>query len=127
MERFYYDQETVWFYSSVDHGDRIPRSAIELEEDEYRSLIAGMQEAKSVVVMQAGRPVLVDRAETPRAVVLEREARRLLASSDLVVLRSYESGEPVPSAWVAYREQLRALVRGEPDAVKAGLPLPPGF
>lgn len=126
MEVFYYDPETGWFFSSVDHGDGVPGSAIELAEDEYRALSAGLQGGK-VVVMKDGRPVLVDRPETPREVVLEREARRLLASSDLIVLRSYESGEPVPTAWVEYREQLRALVRGDPEAVKSGLPPSPGF
>lgn len=31
----------------------------------------------------------------------------LLQSCDLVVIRSYESGVPVPTEWVAYRQALR--------------------
>lgn len=38
------------------------------------------------------------------------EARRLLAESDVTVLRCYEAGEPVPQAWVDYRAALRLAV-----------------
>lgn len=41
------------------------------------------------------------------AVELRRERDRLLAESDWVVTRSVETGNPVPAAWVAYRQALR--------------------
>lgn len=42
-----------------------------------------------------------------------REARNgLLRESDIIVLKSYEEGVPVPASWVNYRQQLRDLMEG---------------
>lgn len=40
---------------------------------------------------------------------LRRERDRLLAESDWLVIRSIESGQPMPSEWAAYRQALRNL------------------
>lgn len=42
-------------------------------------------------------------------------ARRtsLLSGTDWIVVRSYESGEPVPAAWVSYRQALRDITAQE--------------
>lgn len=40
---------------------------------------------------------------------IRAECVRLLASSDYKVLKAYESGVPVPPAWVVYRQELRDL------------------
>ncbi len=37
------------------------------------------------------------------------ERDRRLAETDWIVARAYERGEPVPEAWVAYRQALRDL------------------
>jgi len=37
------------------------------------------------------------------------ERDRRLAETDWVVVRAYERGEPVPEAWVTYRQALRDL------------------
>lgn len=50
-------------------------------------------------------------APSPTTAALARDARverdRRLAACDWVVARATERGEPVPAAWVAYREALR--------------------
>ena len=38
---------------------------------------------------------------------LRAERDRRLAETDWIVARAYERGEPVPEAWVAYRQALR--------------------
>ncbi len=40
---------------------------------------------------------------------LRAERDRRLAETDWIVARAYERGEPVPEAWVAYRQTLRDL------------------
>lgn len=37
------------------------------------------------------------------------QRNRLLQSCDLVVIRSYESGIPVPTDWIEYRQALRDI------------------
>lgn len=46
---------------------------------------------------------------------LKIDAQAALQKSDIVVLRAYEAGEPVPAEWINYRAALRSAVRGEID------------
>ena len=126
-ESLFYDPISGWFFSSVDHGDKIPSSAIEISRDQHVVLAEGVQNGKVIVVGEDGALALEDRPVTAPEVVLPTTARRLLATSDVVVLRAYERSEPVPSAWVKYRDQLRAVVRGEPGAISAGIPPVPDY
>lgn len=55
------------------------------------------------------------------------DARSALNESDVTVLRCYEDGIALPSAWVAYRKALRAIVSTTSgDATKA-LPTKPPY
>lgn len=56
-------------------------------------------------------------------------ARRenLLRESDWVVLRSLESGEPVPMDWLAYRQGLRNAPAQPGWPVSIDWPMPPGM
>ena len=58
---------------------------------------------------------------------LVAEAAELLAKSDLVVVRCYERGQKIPKAWAAYRETLRHIVRGDPEAISSGIPDRPDY
>ena len=126
-EVLFYDPVSGWFFSSVDHGDKIPSSAVEVSRELHAELAEGLRLGKVIVVGDDGVPTLADRQATPPEVVLPTTARSLLAASDLVVLRAYERSEPVPSAWVEYRDKLRAVVRGEPGAISAGIPPAPDY
>ena len=52
----------------------------------------------------------------------ERDSR--LAASDWVRLRAADLGEPVPPAWIEYRQALRD-VTGQPDPLNISWPAPP--
>ena len=58
---------------------------------------------------------------------LAADAAVLLANSDLVVVRCYERGQKIPKPWAAYREQLRQIVRRDPDAINRGIPERPAY
>ena len=73
------------------------------------------------------RPALSD---AERAVVegkkLKTAAQAALDSSDLTVLRCYEYGVAVPADWVTYRQDLRDIKYGRPNA-KTSLPATPAY
>lgn len=48
-------------------------------------------------------------------VTIRAECLRLLAESDFKVLKAYEAGNPVPEAWVTYRQALRDLYNNVND------------
>lgn len=72
-------------------------------------------------------PPSPDVVQARMAEVLAADSADLLAKSDIVVLRCYEAGKPIPEAWVSYREMLRQVVRGDASAVKAGIPDRPDY
>lgn len=45
------------------------------------------------------------------------QAQAALDASDRTVWRCYEADIPVPESWRAYRQALRAVIRGESDAL----------
>ena len=51
-------------------------------------------------------------------------AQQMLAKSDIVMIRQYEEGCPPPTAWVAYRQQLRAYID---SGATLTLPTPPPY
>ena len=55
------------------------------------------------------------------------QANELLAKSDLVVMRCFERSKKLPASWVAYREKLRQIVRGDAEAISSGIPDRPAF
>lgn len=62
--------------------------------------------------------------------VLQEEASSELGESDIIVIRCYERGLPVPAEWVDYREALRVIKRTPDGDSSVGLPakpLPPDF
>lgn len=63
----------------------------------------------------APEPELETVSETPEEVAARVRARRdvLLRASDWIVAKSYEAGEPVPEAWVSYRQALRDITAQE--------------
>ncbi|MDP9651700.1 hypothetical protein [Paraburkholderia caledonica] len=50
-----------------------------------------------------------------------------LTQSDKTILRCYESGIPVPAAWVRYRKSLRAIVGADSGDATAPLPTVPEY
>jgi hypothetical protein len=52
------------------------------------------------------------------------ERNQLLRSSDWIVTRATERGEPVPAEWVAYRQALRDIT-GQPDPLAIIWPTAP--
>lgn len=61
---------------------------------------------------------------------IQIQTHKDLYSSDIVVLRCYENGIPVPTAWVKYRNELRAILKienGDPTTVLPTKPEPPTY
>lgn len=69
-------------------------------------------------------PPAQDRLNADRWVVVRRQRDSLLAASDWVPLRAMERGEPMPQAWVDYRQALRDLTNSA-DPFQVVFPTPP--
>lgn len=107
-----YSKSTGGFYDPVIHSS-IPEDAVEVSENDYRRLMSAQSVGKRIAPDSKGRPVAVD-APAPSAEevqkALQDAAKSELQSSDIVVLKAYEDGKPVPKEWVAYRRKLRDVV-----------------
>ena len=57
---------------------------------------------------------------------LQSQASALLAASDRTIIRCYENGVVVPSAWAMYRTELRAIASGT-NANATELPVRPTY
>lgn len=68
-----------------------------------------------------------EKAAAISAHLLAVQANELLAKSDLVVMRCFERSKKLPASWVAYREKLRQIVRGDADAISSGIPDRPDY
>ena len=126
---YHYSPSTGGFFHPEVHAE-IPEDAIQISESDHANLMAGQASGQCIVPGEGGRPVLA--CPPPPTVTelhdkLSDDATVLLASSDLVVMRCYELGKKIPKSWVAYREELRQIVRRDPDAINRGIPERPAY
>lgn len=120
------------FYDEQLHGEKntegsqIPAGAIEITEQQWRDFIdhAGLRrwDGSDVVAFQPPGPT-----EAELWSVLRAERDRLLGESDWVILRNLETAEPVPPAWLAYRQALRDLPADTVDPANPVWPQPPAL
>lgn len=64
-------------------------------------------------------------AEAAAWASLRAERDRLIAATDWMVLRNLETSEPVPQAWLNYRQTLRDLPITTADPINPAWPEPP--
>lgn len=55
---YFYDKETNGFY--IDDFHEIPKGAIEITDETYRTLLGGQAAGKQIIANKQGNPVLVD-------------------------------------------------------------------
>lgn len=116
----------LWSPSARAFFDRefnreIPDDVIEMWPGEHAALLAEQDAGKVIVPGEDGRPVAVDPVVTPeqRAAHARGERDARLRACDWMTLRALERGEPMPSAWAAYRQALRDVPAqsGFPDVI----------
>lgn len=56
----YFSALTLAFYDSAVHGSNIPEDAVEITDEEYKSLISGQALGKQITADEDGLPVLID-------------------------------------------------------------------
>ena len=110
----YYSKTTNGFYHEEITPAR-PADAVAITAEEHRALLRGQAEGRVLTADADGKPVLVASqagAEEERR-RLVNEARERLRESDVWVIRLLETGAAAPPEVRAYREQLRAVARGD--------------
>jgi len=55
-----YSKLTSGFYTKEIHGGNIPADAVEITQEEYRSLLAGQAAGKRISADADGKPILTD-------------------------------------------------------------------
>lgn len=118
MKRFYSPGRNAFFDLEL-HGDQIPDDAIEISDACYEGLMLAQSKGAFIIPGDGGYPVAGEGpAASPaeRLAALHASALNALGRSDVTVLRSYESGVPVPPVVIAYRQALRDLINSnDPD------------
>ncbi|WP_417585154.1 phage tail assembly chaperone [Pelagibacterium sp.] len=105
---------------------------VEISEAQYRDALEGMLQGKFVSISDGFTvelPPEPDPAQEPEPPTMEdlwlwlRSARnQRLTASDWVILRNLETSEPVPQAWLDYRQALRDLPDNTIDPVDPDWP-----
>lgn len=119
----YYSKTTNGFYHE-ELTPTLPSDAVAITEEVHQALLAGQAEGRVLTSDANGHPLLVvvERSAEELRQQLLSAARLRLTASDIVVLRLVEHGLAVPENYRAYREALRAVLRGE----QTTLPTEPG-
>ena len=116
MNGTYFDPVGLGFYPEDSFpANKRPAGCVYLtkeeEEDFFENQLIGLKE---VAVGPGGKPIAVD----PPPPSVEEKAKRarasrdaLLANTDWVVIKSLETGQPVPPEWATYRQALRDITK----------------
>lgn len=125
---YLYSKKENGFYHTDVHGKDVPDDAVPISDAKHRALMEAQSTNKEIVGGDDGFPVSVaipiSEKDAIDAVTVERSNR--LRASDVVVLRAYEAGEPVPEAWVKYRQALRDIPTQNGYPFKVTWPKEPG-
>lgn len=125
MNKFF-SLSTLGFYAAEFHADYIaagtwPVDAVEVDAATETKLRAAIGRRDTITRDGDGwkfSPHVPDASELFAA--LQSQAIVALTKSDITVIRCAESNTPVPAAWAAYRQALRAIVGGvHADALPA--------
>lgn len=108
----YFSASTGGFYDSEIHGKAIPKGAVEIDAEQHAALLAAQADGKIIAADAQGNPIAIARpAPTAEEIIAAARRKRdaLLAASDWVVTRAFETGTSVPAEWAEYRQALRDI------------------
>ncbi|MBU9203141.1 hypothetical protein KTD31_17430 [Burkholderia multivorans] len=108
-----------------DAPDPLPPGEIECTSDQALNWQDFKVEDGALVALSES--AVAARINASSLALRQAEARIALDESDRVVLRCYESAIPVPTPWVEYRKQLRAIIAETSLATPITLPLRPDY
>lgn len=110
--KFFWSNTTKGFYNSELHGNKIPRDAIEITEEEWKDLLDGNASGK-VIAVEDGKVVTVD-APNPSnddlRIACEKRAVFLLEETDYTQLPDVAAALVNKEQFDDYRASLRSLV-----------------
>ncbi len=123
----YFSKSTNGFYDN-NAGVAIPNDAVITTSAIRDSLLGQQSETHGISSDANGNPILVYINTTPEQIQgkLQLQAKMALDTSDVVVIRCYAAGVPLPVAWSSYRAALRAIVNAT-DTISTVLPAKPQY
>jgi hypothetical protein len=110
--KYFYSASTNGFYiEGVNSPESIPSDVKEITEERYDEIFRiHTSELKIIQPDSDGYPTLVDMPPPPIEVIesdVRNQRNNLLRESDVVVVRAFETGQPVSDTWKTYRQALR--------------------
>jgi len=125
----YFSKTTNGFYNSAINTF-IPGDAVEITQEAYSNLMSAQSNGQIIVPDSSGNPIAVNASSIPLTSdqlekILKANAQAALDKSDVTLIRCVEHGIAIPTEWVTYRTELRAIVAGTSTAT--ALPITPAY
>jgi hypothetical protein len=102
---------------------KLPSDAVAITDVVYNLLFEAQHNGQVITADAGGNPVAT--ASVPPPPDFKRLSMAALSKSDTTIIRCSENGVGIPAAWVAYRQELRAIISGE--NVVTAMPAQPTF
>lgn len=124
----YFSGSTKGFYDTDIYRGTLPHDAVQITVDEYEAAMSGQSEGNAIEADKSGKPITVKRIPADDELDKARKTRaeESLKESDIVIIRCYEDGIPVPSEWKEYRQALRDMITGK-SAAEATIDAAPAY
>ena len=109
-----YSASSNGFYDTDINGGDIPSDAIDITEDEYKSILYGQAAGKVISADSAGKPILTDPPEPTmdqQALAVRIKRNKLIADTDYLLMPDYPITAEELTLVKTYRQQLRDITK----------------
>lgn len=125
----YYSKTTGGFYDDAINSS-MPNDAKLITDQQWQNAMTGQSQGKIIQSDATGIPQCVDSPIASNDLLwrdYQASAQLAMNKSDITVIRCVESAIPLPSEWVAYRKNLRAILGSAKGDFTKPLPAIPSY
>lgn len=121
MSLFYSPSRNAFFDDAIS---KLPPDAKPISVQDHEYLMQQQAQGMAIAPGPDGNPKAIP--PNPSPANPQTVAQALLDKSDITILRCMEKGVAIPDAWISYRDQLRAVVKGQQSTLPGTPAYPAG-